>query len=160
MVLLSGLTLMVRTTACPMLWTKLTSFLKQMNILDSTLWWTYINKKGLPDVLIMKSLPVQIKPKKISVANFWHVCSARSTEKIGSWRKTSAAHFISCFCWRLQRFLTQNMTIKFVKGLLYLYKLYKILSKIHNSKSSAPFLPFLGKSAEYSAADFLGRSYF
>jgi hypothetical protein len=52
------------------------------------------------------------------------------------------------------------MTIKFVKGLLYLYKLYKILSKIHNSKSSAPFLPFLGKSAEYSAADFLGRSYF
>jgi hypothetical protein len=90
------------------------------------------------------------------------MCSARSTEKISRWRKNSAAHFRSCFCWRLQRFLTQNMAIKFVKGIHYLpvYKLYKILGKIHTSKSSAPFLPFLGKSAEYSAADFLGRSYF
>jgi hypothetical protein len=41
-----------------------------------------------------------------------------------------------------------------------LYKLYTILGKIYTSKSSAPFLPFLGKTAEYSAADFLGRSYF
>jgi hypothetical protein len=74
-----------------------------------------------------------------SVANFWLVCSARSTDKIGRWLKNSAAHFRSCFCLRLQRFLTQNMTIKFLKGILYLYKFYKNLWKIHTSKKFGPF---------------------
>jgi hypothetical protein len=48
-------------------------------------------------------------------------------------------HTLEAFCWHLQRFLTQNMTIKFVKWILYLYKLYKILWRIHTKRKFGPF---------------------
>jgi hypothetical protein len=60
-----------------------------------------------------------------------------------------------CFCWRFQRFLSQNITIKFVRWIRYFYKLYKILWKIHTSKKFGPF------SAIFRQICWIfGRSYF
>jgi hypothetical protein len=72
--------------------------------------------------------------------------------KTGRWRKNSAAHFKSCFCWRLQRFLTQIWPLNLWREYSTYTNYARFCEKFTPQKSSAPFLAFLGKSAEYSAA--------